>query len=397
LTRGNFSFLGLFLSHSETVSSQIEQLDQPVRMGASLLIGSDNPMYNNIMNDFAQSPRQLNNARASQEPIAAPRVHVVATGGTIAMQLDPDQGGATPAVSGADLVAIVPGISQIARLSVEEFSNIPSEHMTPDIWLRLATRLDEISRGGDVEGIVITHGTDTMEETAFFLDLAVGGDISIVLTGAQRPASAPDADGPGNLRDAIRVAGCAESRGRGVMIVMHGEIHTAREAVKTYTEELDAFDSHSGTDLGIVQDDRIFFTSEVLPRRHLSLPTSLPRVDIIPMYAGADDAALQAALEHEATGLVIAAVGAGNVNRALFDGIKTALQQGVAVVIATRVPHGLVRPLYAYAGGGVSLREAGAIMAGDLTPQKARVLLMLALAAGEQGESLRERFEAPDH
>ncbi len=322
-----------------------------------------------------------------------PRVHLVATGGTIAMRLDPDRGGATPAISGADLIATVPELAQITRLSVEEFSNIPSEHMTPEVWSRLARRLNQLVQADDVGGIVVTHGTDTMEETAFFLDLTVRGEAPIVLTGAQRPASDPDADGPANLRDAVRVAACPESRGRGVMIVMHGEIHAAREATKTYTEDLDAFDSRSGTDLGRVREGQVHFTGNVPPRRHLPLSDTLPRVDIIPMYAGADDAALQAALARGSAGLVIAAVGAGNVNRALFAGINEALRQGVAVVIATRVPHGLVRPLYAYAGGGVSLREAGAIMAGDLTPQKARVLLMLALAAGEQGEVLRERFE----
>jgi L-asparaginase len=320
-------------------------------------------------------------------------IHLVATGGTISMRLDPDRGGATPAVSGADLVAAVPEIAHIARLSVEEFSNIPSEHMTPQVWLRLARRLNQIAQAGEVEGIVVTHGTDTMEETAFFLDLTVHGDLPIVLTGAQRPASAPDADGPANLCDAIQVATGPESRGRGVMIVMHGEIHTAREATKADTEDLDAFDSHGGTDLGRVQAGQMRFMGHVLPRRHLPLPKTLPRVDIVPMYAGADDAALQAALAHGAAGLVISAVGAGNVNQALFNGIGQALRREVAVVIATRVPHGLVRPLYAYAGGGISLRKAGAILAGDLTPQKARVLLMLALAAGERGEVLRERFK----
>jgi L-asparaginase len=265
--------------------------------------------------------------------------------------------------------------------------------MTPEFWLRLAARLNQIVRARDAEAIVITHGTDTMEETAFFLDLTVPGTLPIVLTGAQRPASAPNADGPGNLRDAIYVAVCAQSRGRGVMIVMHGEIHTAREATKANTEDLDAFDSRSGTDLGVVLGNQVHFVSEVLPRRQLALPGSLPRVDIVTMYAGADDAALQAALDRGAAGIVIAAVGAGNVNEPLFAGIKQALHQSTAVVIATRVPHGLVRPLYAYAGGGASLRKVGAILAGDLTPQKARVLLMLALAAGERGETLRERFE----
>jgi len=331
---------------------------------------------------------------------ALPHVHLFATGGTIAMRLDPGQGGAAPAVSGADLIGAVPEVARIARLSVEEFSNIPSEHMTPGLWLRLAARLNQVvqasqsrPRSSRVDGIVVTHGTDTMEETAFFLDLTVRCQLPIVLTGAQRPASDPRADGPANLRDAIRVAACPESQGRGVMIVMHGEIHAAREALKMDTEDLDAFDSHSGTELGRVQAGTVHLTGQVPPRRTFSLPDHLPRVDIVPMYAGADDAALQAALARGAAGLVIAAVGAGNVNQALFDGINQALRQGVAVVIATRVPHGLVRPLYAYAGGGVSLREAGAIMAGDLTPQKARVLLMLALATGEQGEALRARFE----
>lgn len=327
-------------------------------------------------------------------PHNLPRVHLVATGGTIAMRLDDAQGGASPAVSGADLVAAVPELAQVARLSVEEFSNIPSEQMNPQVWLRLAARLKQIVETEDLAGIVVTHGTDTMEETAFFLDLTVRSEIPIVLTGAQRPASAPDADGPSNLLDAVRVAASPESRGRGVMIVMHSEIHTAREATKANTEDLDAFDSHSGTDLGRVWEDRIHFMGNVPPRTCLPLSDSLPRVDISPMYAGADDAALRAALERGAAGLVVTAVGAGNVNQTLFEGISDALAQGVAVVIATRVPHGLVRPLYAYVGGGVSLRKAGAIMAGDLSPQKARVLLMLALAAGERGEALRSRFES---
>lgn len=344
------------------------------------------------MSDITPNPPCQVAAEGTSNWLDLPRVRLVATGGTIAMRFDPGQGGATPAVGGSDLVATVPGIARMAHLSVEEFSNIPSEHMMPEVWLRLAARLNQVVQAGNAEGIVVTHGTDTMEETAFFLDLTVRGDLPIVLTGAQRPASAPDADGPRNLRDAIRVAACPESRGRGVMIVMHGEIHAAREAIKAATEDLDAFDSHGGTDMGRVQGGQVHFSGEVPPRRYLPLPATLPRVDIVPMYAGADAAALQAALARGASGLVIAAVGAGNVNRALFDGIKDALRRRVAVVIATRVPHGLVRPLYAYAGGGVSLREAGAIMAGDLVPQKARVLLMLALAAGVRGEALQKHF-----
>ncbi len=353
------------------------------------MVALSNRVYNTIMSHIAQSAQTSYSIGASN----LPSIHLVATGGTIAMRLDPDRGGAAPAVSGADLVAAAPELAEVARLSVQEFSNLPSEHMTPEVWLRLARRLKHIVESGQADGIVVTHGTDTMEETAYFLDLTVPGDAPIVLTGAQRPVSTADADGPANLRDAVRVAACPQSRGRGVLIVMHGEIHAAREALKMQTEDLDAFGSHGGTDLGRVWESQIRFTGQAPPRRHFSLPEALPRVDIVPMYAGADDAALQAALQRGAAGLVIAAVGAGNVNHALFEGVAAALRQGVAVVIATRVPHGLVRPLYAYAGGGVALQKAGAILAGDLTPQKARVLLMLALATGKRAEALQECFE----
>lgn len=252
-----------------------DPLDQII--GPPRLFGSSDPMYNTTMSDLTQRrglaarPREMDQSRIVQKP-HRPRVHVVATGGTIAMRLDPGQAGAIPAVSGADLLAAVPEVAQIAQISVKEFSNIPSEHMTAEVWLRLAAQLKQVIQAGDAEGIVITHGTDTMEETAFFLDLTVRSDVPIVLTGAQRPASAPDADGPRNLRDAIQVAACPESRERGVMIVMHGEIHSACEAIKANTEDLDAFDSRSGTDLGYVRAGRVRFTGEVPPRRLTGSP-----------------------------------------------------------------------------------------------------------------------------
>ena len=180
-----------------------------------------------------------------------------------------------------------------------------------------------------------------MEETAFFLDLTIAGDVPIVLTGAQRPASAPDADGPSNLRDAIRVAADPQSRGRGVMIVMHGEIHTAREATKASPKSWTPLTRAVALIWAMWRMDRSTLPMKFAPSP-LPLPIveDLPRVDIIPMYAGADDAALRAALARGAAGLVIAGVGAGNVNHALFDGIQVALRKGIAVVISTRVPMG---------------------------------------------------------
>jgi L-asparaginase len=330
-------------------------------------------------------------------PSTQPRLQIIATGGTIAMRLDPASGGAVPAVSGADLVSAVPGLTQLlpsGGIHVEEFANIPSERMRPDIWLRLARRVRELA--AEATGMVILHGTDTMEETAFYLDVTVPAETPIVLTGAQRAASDPDPDGPGNILDAATVALDPAARGRGVMIVMHGEIHAARRATKASTEDVDAFDSTRPPDLGWVQEGRVRFTGAWLPRVHVPFPTAAPRVDIVPMYAGADDAALKAALARGAAGVVIEAVGAGNVNEELYQGILDALAAGVPVVISSRVVHGGVRPLYSYAGGGVSLVGAGAILAHDLSPPKARALLIAGLGAGLAGRELGALFEVSD-
>lgn len=323
-----------------------------------------------------------------------PRLHVIATGGTIAMRVDPVTGGAKPAVTGSDLIAAVPDLDFLAEIQVEEFANLPSEYMHPDIWLRLARCVRDLAPAAD--GILILHGTDTMEETAFYLDVTVQTETPIVLTGSQRPASAPDSDGPVNILAAARVAVHPKARGRGVMIVMHNEIHAARRATKADTENVDAFDSTAPPDLGWVRNGRVHFTQQVPPRVSVPFPAAAPRVDIVPMYAGADDVGLKAALDKGAAGIVIEAVGAGNVSQALYQGILDALQAGVPVVISSRVLRGGVRPVYAYAGGGVSLVQAGAILAEDLSPQKARVLLIAALGAGLGGRELAALFDVPD-
>jgi L-asparaginase len=299
-------------------------------------------------------------------------------------------------VTGAELVAAVPGLARVADISVEQFANIPSERMRPSLWLQLARRARELTGGASpVDGVVILHGTDTMEETAFYLDVTVSTEVPIVLTGAQRAASDPAPDGPGNLLDAATVAAHPKTRGRGVVIVMHGEIHAARRAAKVDTEGVDAFDSTRPPAEGWVRAGRVRFISARTPRIHVPFPSTAPRVDIVPMYAGADDAALAAALVRGAAGLVIEAVGAGNVNEQLFQGIVEALQSGIPVIISSRVPYGGVRPVYAYAGGGISLAEAGAILARDLSPPKARALLIAGLGAGLAGEELARLFEAP--
>lgn len=322
-----------------------------------------------------------------------PRLRVIATGGTIAMRIDPVSGGPVPALTGAELVAASPALAALGVIEVEEFANIPSEHMQPEVWLRLARRVREVAQNDLCDGIVILHGTDTMEETAFFLDVTVPTDLPIVFTGAMRAASDPNPDGPANILDAATVALHPQSRGRGVLIVMHGQIHSARRVTKIDTSDVDSFDSVMPPDLGQVRSGWVQFSRAWAPRVHVPLPDQLPRVDIIPMYAGVDDFALSAALARGAAGLVVAGVGAGNVNEALYQGILAALHAGIPVVISSRVPYGGVRPLYAYAGGGITLLKAGAIFAHDLNPQKARVLLMAGLGMGYDQPRLAQLFE----
>ncbi|MEA3335530.1 MAG: asparaginase [Chloroflexota bacterium] len=332
------------------------------------------------MNDNAIFPRSL------------PRICVMATGGTIAMRTEQRAGGPVPALKGRDLVAAAPGLDRVAQVRVEDFANIPSERMRPEHWCGLAQRVSAVLAEEQPDGIVILHGTDTMEETAFFLDITVPSPISIVFTGAMRAATDPDPDGPANILQAAAVAVDSGSRDRGVLIVMHGEIHSARRGTKIDTSDVDAFESVLEPDLGIVGDGLVQFSHIWTPHVHVPLPSSLPRVDIIPMYAGVDEFALRAALDRGAAGLVISSVGAGNVNEALYQGILEALYRSVPVVISTRVPFGGVRPIYAYAGGGTALLKAGAIFANDLNPQKSRVLLMTGLGAGYDHQSLRELF-----
>jgi L-asparaginase len=324
--------------------------------------------------------------------LSRPRVHFVATGGTIAMRIDPDTGGAVPALTGAELTAAVPGLQLVGQVDVEEFANIPSEHMQPEFWLRLARRIQQIAAEDSANGIVVLHGTDIMEETAFFLDVTVPTATPIVFTGAMRSANEPKADGPANIFDAAAVAVSPDARDRGVLIVMHGDIHSARRVTKIDTSAVDAFESVMPPDLGTVRSGLVEFSAAWSPRVHVPLPQQLPRVDIIYMYAGVDDFALRAALERGAAGLVVAGVGAGNVNPALFVGITDALAAGVPVVISSRVPYGGAQPLYSYAGGGMALRRAGAIFARDLNPQKARVLLMVGLGAGYDRAELEGLF-----
>lgn len=313
-------------------------------------------------------------------------VVVVSTGGTIAMRPDPETGKLVPAVSGEELMEML-AWPQAPPLQLDDFARVPSFDVHGALALALARRVLEHCRRPEVAGVVVTHGTDTMEETAYLIDRLHGGDTPVVLTGAQRGADEPDSDGPRNLRDAIRAAASAGARGRGAMIVFAGEIHAAREARKVHTSAVRAFASPGYGPIGHVDAGRVVFARLPERRPPLPVPEELPRVDLIRLHAGSDATFIRAAREAGARAIVLEGTGRGNANDQVVAGVREAVEAGLPVVVCSRCAEGRVEPVYGR-GGGRDLAEAGALFAGDLAGPKARVLLQLALGAGVDHRAL---------
>lgn len=324
-----------------------------------------------------------------------PTVPLIATGGTIAMKIDPVKKAPVPAISGEDLMATVPGVGEYANIEVKNLSNVPSDYMNPERWVGLTRAVEEALQRPEVAGVVVSHGTDTLEETAFWLDTTVDSEKPIVLIGAQRNASSPDFDGPRNLLNAVRIAIDEQARNKGAMLAMNNQINAARYVTKTHTANVETFQSGDYGLIGEVYDDKVIIGRDPLRRQHIPITAEeMPRVDIVAMYGGADDRFLRAAVDQGTQGIVVQALGMGNVNEAMFEGIKYAISKGVPVVVSTRVHNGRVMANYGFQGGGKTLADAGAIMAGDLSPQKARILLMLLLQQGKTAkDDLQKAFD----
>ena len=268
--------------------------------------------------------------------------------------------------------------------------------MTPEIWLRLAGRINELLAKPEIAGIVVTHGTDTLEETAYFLDLTTISNKPVILVGAQRPASDPDSDGPRNLLDAIRVATAPEAVGKGVMIVMNGQINAARDVTKTNTSQVETFRSPEFGSLGTVDVERVRFYRAPLRRQIFGFDARnrLGRVDIVMSYAGADGQLIRLLVrDNSIQGLVVSGTGLGDVSGSMFDAIREIRARGIPVVISTRVPTGRVFPLSAGKGSALTLRQIGCVLADNLSPQKARILLMLGLTKTRDPEMLQKYFD----
>lgn len=332
----------------------------------------------------AAAPRKTGQAAAQPAPL--PRVRLIATGGTISNR----DGGRLTA---DELIKSIPDVDRYARAESEQFANVASSALTLDQWLSLARRINTLFKeDADLSGIVVTSGTDTLEETAYFLHLTVRSDKPVVVVGSMRNPSTLGYEGAANLLEAYRVAADPASHGKGVLVVLNDEINSAREVTKTDALRLGTFQSRIYGLLGVVDADRVAYYRTVVKRHTKSSEfdvgslDALPRVDIALVYQGANGDVIKAMVDHGARGIVVATAGAGAMSGTQADGVDYALQKHVFVVISTRAGSGRIAPR--------RNPEAGTfrIQGEDLAPVKARILLMLALTKTKDGAEIQRMF-----
>jgi L-asparaginase len=274
----------------------------------------------------------------------------------------------------------VPQLAEIADVEVDDFATVPSFDMPSTFAFELAGRINAQLARGEVAGVVVTHGTDTMEESCYLADLLLASDKPVVFTGAQRAHDDPNPDGPANILGAVRTAAAPEARGLGAVICFADQIHAGRDVAKVSASALAAFHSYDKGALGVVDAGRVVIHRRPGRRRTFAVARLEPRVPLLRLYLGFDVTLVEAALGRGARGLVLEAFGRGNGPAALVPVVREAVAQGVPVVITSRCPSGRVEPIYGK-GGGKDLAEAGAIFAGDVKGPKARLLLMVLLGA----------------
>jgi len=322
-----------------------------------------------------------------------PHVVIVTTGGTVAMKLDEKTGALVPAVSGKDLIEAVPALGKIATIESTEFINIDSSQMTPQIWRDLSEKVDSILARDDVTGVVVTHGTDTMEDGVFFLQSTLKSDKTVAFVGAQRSASDLSADGPANIYDAVKTVVSPTSKGWGAVLVMDQYVNEARYVQKSHTTNPHTFMSGQHGYLGYVVNNKVMKFHDVGNHTKVDLPKTLVKVPLFYTFPGDDGSAIKHAVDDGAKGIAVAGLGAGNVSKEVFESIKYALSKDVPVVIGTRVYEGGVYPMYGSEGGGSTLMKAGAFLSKDLALNKARLLLLLGVSSGLKGEELSKLFD----
>ena len=353
------------------------------------------------------APTNTDTRQTARATPALPRVRLIATGGTISNRT----GGR---LSADELVASVPGVERYVRAESEQFANTSSSSLSLEQWLGLARRINALfAEDAELAGVVVTSGTDTLEETAYFLNLTVRSDKPVVVVGSMRNPSTLGYEGAANLLEGFRVAAEPQSRGKGVLVVLNDEINAAREVTKTDALRLQTFQTRGYGVLGVVDSDRVVYYRNVVKRHtraaefDVATIQALPRVDVVMVYQGASGDVIKAIVDQGAKGVVIASAGAGATSGTQADGIRYAIEKGVFIVTSTRAGGGRIaarRPgspgLEGSQGAAGSSGSGGSdrgsaryrIAAEDLAPLKARILLMLALTATQQDTEIQRMF-----
>ncbi|HEY6878104.1 MAG TPA: type II asparaginase, partial [Polyangiales bacterium] len=331
-----------------------------------------------------------------RSPTKLAHVALLATGGIIAGV--PREGRRSSSVAGhfavEDMLRALPQLRDVANLSGEQVVDVESQTMSDAVWIKLGKRVNEVLREGKADGVVITHGTDTLEETAYFLSLIAKSDKPIVMTGSVRPATAIGADGPANLYNAVALAASSEAKGRGVLVTLNDEVHFAREVEKANSTQLDTFQSPNRGRAGIINAGRPKLWSHLEANYGLHSEFSvegldaLPRVEIVYSYASAKRDLVDALVDKGVRGIVLAGVGDGNTTDELLAGLRDAARKGVVVVRSSRTGSGVVAR-----NVEVSDDELGFVASEELNPAKSRVLLMLALTKSKDLATIQSFFE----
>ena len=331
----------------------------------------------------------------AQKSGALPRIRVLATGGTIAgaQASATDYGYKSGAYDVNSLIKAVPNLDKLAVITGEQVANIGSQDMNDEIWLKLAGRVNEVLKSSDADGVLITHGTDTLEETSYFLSLVTKSDKPVVMVGSMRPATAVSADGPGNIYNGVAIVADARAKGKGTLVCLNDEIHYARNVVKTDTTSVQTFKSLNRGPAGVVHTGKIEWF-EPMDRKVGSATEfsvdgvkKLPRVDVIFAHANMSADLIDAAIKNGAQGLVIAGVGDGNMTTPALEAVTKAAKAGIVIVRSTRLPEGIV-----LRNNEVDDDKLGLVASGELNPAKSRVLLQLALTKTKDPVKIQKMF-----
>jgi len=302
-------------------------------------------------------------------------------------------GGIIPRYSGKELLKKIPEAKKLANISCYDFGKYPGPHVTPEIMIELSRQLKKKLSTNNFDGVIITHGTDTLEETAYLIDLTIKTEIPIVFTGSMKNSSEPDWDGPRNLTDSIQVCLNENSKNLGVLVCLHGEVNAASEVTKIFSNEIETFQSLDFGALGFVQYGRVVYNR--LPRYLETINTEKvnSNVDLLTVYAGMDEKFFRHSADSGTDGLVIQALGIGNVPPEAFKGVEYVIKKNIPVVLVSRCPAGETSNIYSYPGAGKHLHDLGVIFTDYLNGQKARIKLMLALTKTSDRKILTKLFE----